>query len=282
MGFFVNALPLRLRVDPERSFLELLRRRAHRDRRGVRRPGRAVRAPGARARHQARREPVPDLPGVLLVPGRAPAPAALGQPRAPQPAGVPARRRRRTWRCGSSTAPTAWSAASTTTPTSSSRRPPSSLARAAILALAEAIAAIRTAPVRRAARGHRRASARSSSRGTRPSARSPPDATLTALLAPLARHGGRASRSGYRGATVTYAELGGAARSRRGRARGARRRARRRRRRCSSSGRRRCSRRCSARSPPARPTCRSTRRSRAIAPAFMLDDAGAQAGASRT
>ena len=45
------------------------------------------------ARRPPRRVALPDLPGVLLVPGRAPAPAALGQPRSPQPACVPAGRR---------------------------------------------------------------------------------------------------------------------------------------------------------------------------------------------
>ena len=110
MGFFVNALPLRLRVDPERSFLELVR---------------AVRAETVEA-FGFQDVPFEHLVRVLDAPrdeSRFPIYQAFfsyqdarqrprrGATSRTRTCRCSSRRRRRTSRCGSSTTPTAWSAA---------------------------------------------------------------------------------------------------------------------------------------------------------------------------
>ena len=196
-------------------------------------PGRAVRAPGARARHAARREPVPDLPGVLLVPGRPPAPAALGQPRSTTTCPCSSRPRRRTWRCGSSTAPTALVGGLNY--------------NTDIIDAATAVrwqAALSSALVERDRGRSRSRPCASSSRSPATSARSSrawnrterplaPDATLTALLASIGQYGDRVPCAaphggGAAGAVTSPTRARRAAPTRRGRAGRARRRPRRR------------------------------------------------------
>ena len=93
MGFFVNALPLRL-ARGARPVLHLAAAsRAQRGRRRLRCAGRALRASGAGAGQAPRPQPLPHLPGLLFLSGRAPAAFALGRTGAREPARVPGRRR---------------------------------------------------------------------------------------------------------------------------------------------------------------------------------------------
>ena len=190
MGFFVNALPLRLRDRRRHQLPRAAAPRAQRGRRRVRRPGRAVRAPGARARRPSATRAGPrstrrsSRTRTRASARRAGATSTHDNLPVFQP------RRRRTSRCGSSKAPTAWSAASTTTPTSSTRETAQRWRQRFLAARRGGRRRARIARCASCSRSPAR-SARSSSRGTPPRAPLAGDATLTQLLAPLGQHGER-------------------------------------------------------------------------------------------